>query len=132
MSVNMHCIISRKKGKIRSQEAYIDLILSRKLIRLFERARKAGVPFDLTIDQLRIFESKKFCEYNLARGIQVELTSEANRLNTRTYDRAHPEKGYVFENIIVCTKEINERKGNISVDELRVIDKTIKRKKMKK
>lgn len=127
-------IPKRKKLKnnenfIQSRESYEDLILARKLLRLFNRAKTANVPFSITFDQIRVLNKVEFCQYGLQRGVSIKLTNKPERDNTRTFDRMKPEKGYVFDNIIVCSAKINQGKGNLSYDELMAIAQTLRKSK---
>lgn len=79
-----------------------------------ERAKKAGVPFDLTEDDILI---PTYCP---VFGVRMErkLGSKGPAANSPTLDRIIPELGYVPRNVVVISNRANRAKSDLTVDEL--------------
>lgn len=85
----------------------IDLIcaIADKYRNLAFSARKRGIEFDLSIDDVQDIVLAKRCYYT-----NVEFDGDKN---IKTVDRLNHKKGYVKDNIVACTKRINSFKNEI-------------------
>jgi len=82
------------------------------------RAKKQGVPFDLTEEDLVVPE---FCP---VLGIRLERSTNPKGGVTDcapTVDRLIPELGYVKNNIIIVSHKANRIKNNATVEELEAV-----------
>jgi dihydroxyacetone kinase-like predicted kinase len=77
------------------------------------RAKKRGVPFNLTVDD---FDIPDTCP---ALGIEIVLEGDPDR--APSLDRIMPAMGYVKGNVIVLSNRANRIKNNASAHELRQI-----------
>ncbi|MFM7027814.1 MAG: hypothetical protein ACKOXK_03950 [Chakrabartia sp.] len=79
-----------------------------------QRAKKAGVPFAITKDDLLI---PAYCP---VFGIKLErsLGSKGPGEASPTLDRIVPERGYVPGNIVIISNRANRAKSNLTPDEL--------------
>ena len=79
-----------------------------------DRARKAGVPFDLTESDLMI---PTYCP---VFGVRLEraLGSKGPGQNSPSLDRIIPSRGYVPGNVVVISNRANRAKSDLSVEEL--------------
>lgn len=84
------------------------------------RARKQGVPFALTPEDIVFPES---CP---VLGIPLFFTDNSRTDNTPTLDRVIPEKGYTPENVRVISWRANKLKSNGTLEELEKIVAYIK------
>lgn len=82
-----------------------------------ERARKAGVPFDLTADDIVIPLDCPILGTRLAR----KLGSKGPGHNSPSLDRIIPSRGYVPGNVLVISNRANRAKSDLSVDELEAL-----------
>lgn len=80
-----------------------------------ERAKKAGVPFTISIGDIQVPDVCPVLGIPLKRGIGV-LSQ-----NSPTLDRFYPEKGYVPGNITVISMRANLIKTNAAVDEIEAV-----------
>lgn len=85
----------------------------RMLVSARARARKQGVPFDLTIDDIVI------PEYCPVLGIKLERNGGSCNDATPSLDKFYPELGYVKENVNVISWRANWIKQNSTIDELK-------------
>lgn len=79
------------------------------------RAKVAGMPFDLTLDDIAI---PMFCP---ALGIQLQISDGYQRNHSPSIDRVHPELGYVKGNVIVVSWKANRIKVDATAEELRMV-----------
>jgi hypothetical protein len=82
-----------------------------------ERAGKAGVPFELTEDDILI---PTFCP---VFGIRLErkLGSKGPGNASPSLDRIIPERGYVPGNVVVISNRANRAKSDLTSSELRAL-----------
>lgn len=78
------------------------------------RARKAGVPFNLTKDDIAIPSHCPILGIPLIRKI-----GRGGNDNSPSLDRIHPERGYVPGNVIVISNRANRIKTDATIRELR-------------
>jgi hypothetical protein len=78
------------------------------------RARKRGIPFDLTEEDLAI---PRFCPV-LGIPLYRAKGARAQGPNSPTVDRIDPEKGYVRGNVLVVSAKANQIKSNATPQEL--------------
>lgn len=79
------------------------------------RAKKAGLPFDLDLDDLHIPE---VCP---VLGIPLRHGRTAMGDNSPTLDRVDPRAGYTKDNVVIVSARANFIKRNASASELRAI-----------
>ena len=83
------------------------------------RAKKKGVPFDLTLEDIAI---PTHCP---ALGIELNRASEKMTDASPSIDRIIPEFGYVPGNIMIISNRANRIKADATAAELRAIAKYI-------
>jgi hypothetical protein len=114
-------IITSEDTTVLPKFKYTDVILAKKLITIKENAESRGLEFNLSFKKLKLLMSLKKCQIT---GIEFD---DANR---RSIDRIDNSKGYVDDNIAVTTVEINQKKGALSIEEIKQLYAFIKRKKL--
>lgn len=92
---------SRKEVELR------DETLARRYIEKIECARRKGIPFDLSLAQMKRLLNRKRCHYS---GIEFDLSVPAFR---PSFDRIDSSKGYTIDNVVVCMTCINELKNHL-------------------
>ena len=85
-----------------------------------KRAKKRGLPFDLTIDDLEVPEKCPIL------GLELKAGSDSSQGISPTLDRIVPELGYVKGNIRVISHRANRLKSDASIEELEAILKYMK------
>jgi len=78
-------------------------------------AKKRGLPFDLTPDDVSIPEKCPVLGIPLSRGVGVRTD------NSPSLDRIIPSLGYVKGNVIVVSMRANRIKNDATLEELRTI-----------
>ncbi len=99
-----------------------DLDVARKMINLKQSADSRNLKFDLSFMKLKSLMEQKKCFYT---GKPFDKTPG----NELSIDRVDNRIGYVDDNIVACTVEINRKKTDISIEEIEMLYKAIKRTK---
>lgn len=102
-----------------------DLEVAKKLLKIQQSAQNRDIDFDLSFSEVKRLLSVKKCFYS-----GKELDNDEKSENQRTFDRIDNTKGYVNGNVVACTKKINHLKGNMTIEEIKLIVKGIKKKKL--
>lgn len=77
------------------------------------RAKKAGVPFEITVDDIVIPDKCPVFGFELQNGV--------SRDTSPSIDRIRPELGYVKSNIQIISTRANRIKNNSTPEELRML-----------
>ncbi len=77
------------------------------------RAKKAGLDFDITADDLTMPE---VCP---VLGIKLERHEGRLRYNSPSVDRIDNSRGYVKGNVAIISNKANTKKGELTIDEVR-------------
>lgn len=93
--------------------------LNWRLISLRSRAKKRGLEFNLTPEDLvaRWNEQDGKCFYS---GRPLKFGSARNHELSKddlSVDRVDPQRGYVLDNIVFCTRHVNTMKSDLSIEE---------------
>jgi predicted transcriptional regulator len=85
---------------------------------LAARARKLGIPFDLTFEMVWEIYKKQDgkCFYTDER---MAFFGEKGLRRSLSFDRVVPETGYVIGNVVLCTYKANAVKQDLTLDELK-------------
>jgi hypothetical protein len=95
-------------------EVVTDLEVANKLIKLYQSAKDRQIDFDLTLNKVRQLLQVKSCYYT---GIPFEEDGKY----ARSIDRVDSEQGYVDDNVVACTVDINGKKANLSNEEIEML-----------
>jgi len=76
-------------------------------------AKARNIHFSLTTQRVQELLETKHCYFT-----GVELNHIQNDPNQLSFDRIDNEKGYTNENVVVCAKSFNTKKGELTVQEI--------------
>jgi hypothetical protein len=98
-----------KADKIRSEAEDIltDLDIANKLIKLHQSAGSRGIEFNLSFRAVKKLLTTKRCFYT---GVKFE----PDGLLSRSIDRVDSAIGYLDNNVVACTVDINGKKSNLT------------------
>ena len=102
------------KGKIS------DLEVAKKMINLKQSADSRNIKFDLSFLTLKKLMEQKKCFYT---GRSFENKGDY----ALSIDRMDNKLGYLEGNVVSCTVEMNRKKADITIDEIEMIYRAIKR-----
>jgi hypothetical protein len=104
------------KGKL------TDLDVARKMLNLKQSADSRNIKFDLSFVTLKKLMEQKKCFYT---GRLLENRGDY----ALSIDRIDNKLGYIEGNVVACTVEINRKKTDITLEEIEMIYKAIKKTK---
>ena len=89
-----------------------DLEVAKKMIKISQSAADRKLEFNLTFETVKRLMGYKSCFYtNRPFGDEGGLWA-------RSFDRIDSAKGYVEGNVVACTVDINQKKSNLSLEEI--------------
>lgn len=114
--------VRKKKETTRFIEpAILDLEVAKKMLKIHQSAVDRKLDYNLSFDSVRKLMSYKTCYY-------TSKEFEQDGMYSMSFDRVDSTKGYVEGNVVSCTIDINGKKSNLSVDEIKSLyDKLIAR-----
>jgi hypothetical protein len=95
-------------------EVVTDLDVANKLIKLYQSAKDRNIEFDLTLKKVRQLLQVKTCYYT---GVEFDETGP----RARSIDRVDSNLGYVDDNVVACTVDINGKKANLTNEEIEML-----------
>jgi hypothetical protein len=99
-----------------------DLDVAKKMINLKQSADARNIKFDLSFTTLKKLMEQKKCFY-------TGRTLDPRGDYALSIDRIDNKLGYIEGNVVACTVEINRKKTDITLDEIEMIYKAIKKAK---
>jgi len=102
------------KKEATKTEVVTDLEVANKLIKLYQSAKDRNIDFDLTLNKVRQLLQVKSCYYT---GVPFEEDGKY----ARSIDRVDSDKGYIDDNVVACTVDINGKKANLTNEEIEML-----------
>lgn len=93
------------------KEEISDLEVAKKMLKIFQSSVDRKLEFDLSFESVKKLLSFNTCYY-------TNRKFEDDGPFARSFDRIDSSKGYIEENVVACTVDINGKKSNLSLDEL--------------
>lgn len=121
-TLGLECVEITDKNP--EEKTYEDYEIAKKLIKLKNSADSRKIEFNLSFNTVKKLLKSKKCYYT---GVAFV---EDGGIYHRTIDRVDASKGYVDDNVVSCTWEINQKKTNLTYDD--IINLAEKVKKFKK
>lgn len=100
-------------------EVVTDYQVAKKMIQLKQSADSRSLEFDLKFATVKRLLNAKTCYYTGAK-----FTEEGPL--ARSIDRVDSARGYVNDNVVACSIEINGKKNNLSIEDITIMYKKIK------
>jgi hypothetical protein len=97
-----------------TSEVVTDLEVANKLIKLYQSSKDRKIDFDLTLKKVRQLLQVKTCYYT---GVPFEEDGPLSR----SVDRVDSSLGYVDDNVVACTVDINGKKANLTNEEIELL-----------
>ena len=93
------------------EEYTTDIAIAKKLCQLKQSADSRGIVFDLSFNVLKRLLRAKNCFYT------GKLFTHEGKY-ARSIDRVDSDLGYIDDNVVACTIDINQKKTNLSWTEI--------------
>ena len=101
------------------------MYICKRMARIINSGESRGIEVNLTFAELKKVLKTKKCFFT-----GVELDYIENTPNQLTVDRLDNDLGYVNGNIVACSKEFNEIKGNLTLSQIEILYTKLKSKKL--
>lgn len=102
-----------------------DLEIAKKIIKVQQSAQGRGLDFNLTFSEVKKLLNAKRCYYTA-----TTLNDTEKDPNQRTFDRVDNTKGYINGNVVACSKEFNQIKNNLTIEQIKQMVAGFKKKKL--
>jgi hypothetical protein len=113
--------VEKEKGMVSDMLKTSDLETAKKMLKIWQSAVDRKLEFDLSFETVKRLLTYKKCYYT---GKEFE----EDGVFARSFDRIDSGKGYVDGNVVACTVDINGKKSNLTIEEIRCLyEKLIKR-----
>ena len=89
-----------------------DLEIAKKMIKIRQSAQDRKLDFNLKFETVKRLMSYNTCYYT------SRVFGDEGSLYGRSFDRVDSSKGYVEDNVVACTIDINQKKANLSIEEI--------------
>jgi len=93
------------------REDVSDLEIAKKMLKIYQSAQDRKLKFDLSFESVKKLLSYQTCYY-------TNKPFEQDGVFARSFDRIDSSEGYVENNVVACTVDINGKKSNLSFDEI--------------
>lgn len=93
------------------REDVSDLEIAKKMLKIYQSAQDRKLKFDLSFESVKKLLSYQTCYY-------TNKPFESDGVFARSFDRIDSSEGYVENNVVACTVDINGKKSNLSFDEI--------------
>jgi hypothetical protein len=103
-----------------------DLYVAKKMVLIHQSATARDIEFDMSFKEVKKLLTRKTCYFEP----DVVLSSERDAPDQRTLDRLDNDKGYVDGNVVACSKRINAAKADLTISDIKVIHKGLKKAKL--
>jgi hypothetical protein len=88
-----------------------DLEVARKMIKIYQSAQDRKLEFNLSFESVKKLLSYHTCYY-------TNRVFDEDGPFSRSFDRIDSTKGYIENNVVACTVDINGKKSNLSMEEI--------------
>jgi len=102
-----------------------DRKIARKFLQIETSGQQRGIHFDMSLRRVAALLRQKTCFFT-----GVELNDVEGHPNQRSFDRIDNDKGYIDTNVVACTATFNKRKNNLTVKEIVLMYKGLKKKNL--
>lgn len=102
-----------------------DKVVAVKFLNIERSADARGFKFDLKLSTIRRLLNTEKCFFS--GEILNDIEGDDNQ---RTFDRINNRQGYVEGNVVVCCSKLNKKKGDLTIAEIIMLYKGLKKKKL--
>jgi hypothetical protein len=95
----------------KSNDNINDLEVARKMIKIYQSAQDRKLEFNLSFESVKKLLSYQTCYY-------TNRVFDEDGPFSRSFDRIDSAKGYIENNVVACTVDINGKKSNLSMEEI--------------
>jgi hypothetical protein len=111
---------SIEESPIITSKGVPDIEVAKKMLNLKQSADSRNIKFDLSFLTLKKLMEQKRCFY-------TNINFEGKGDLALSIDRIDNKLGYIEGNVVACTVEMNRKKADITLEEIEMIYKAIKK-----
>lgn len=89
-----------------------DIEVAKKMINLQQSASSRNIEYDLSFETVKYLMSRTHCYYT---GVKFEDDGKL----AFSVDRVDSKKGYIEGNVVACTVDVNSKKSNLTLEEIK-------------
>ena len=89
-----------------------DIEVAKKMINLQQSASSRNIEYDLSFETVKYLMTRTHCYYT---GVKFEDDGKL----AFSVDRVDSKKGYIEGNVVACTVDINSKKSNLTIEEIK-------------
>jgi hypothetical protein len=89
-----------------------DLEVAKKMLKIHQSAMDRKLEFNLSFETVKKLLTYRKCYYT------GRIFAGEGSLDARSFDRKDSSKGYIEGNVVSCTVDINQKKSNLSFEEI--------------
>ena len=99
------------------------MYICKKMVHIMQSGSKRNIEVNLKFSTLKWVMKSKKCFFT---GVKLNFID--NDPNQLTIDRLDNDKGYIDANIVACSKEFNQIKGNLTLKQIELLYKKLETK----
>jgi hypothetical protein len=100
-----------------------DMDICKKMTSIVSSGSNRNIEVNLSFTALSWVMRSKTCFFT---GVKLNFTE--NHPHQLTVDRLDNDKGYIDGNVVACSKEFNEIKGNLTLEQIKILYKKLESK----
>lgn len=89
-----------------------DIEIAKKMINLQQSASSRNIEYDLSFETVKYLMTRTNCYYT---GVKFEDDGKL----AFSVDRVDSKKGYIEGNVVACTVDVNSKKSNLTLEEIK-------------
>jgi hypothetical protein len=89
-----------------------DIEVAKKMINLQQSASSRSIEYDLSFETVKYLMTRTNCYYT---GVKFEDDGKL----AFSVDRVDSKKGYIEGNVVACTVDVNSKKSNLTLEEIK-------------
>ena len=100
-----------------------DVDIAKRLVRTEQSATSRNHEFDLSFNRLKKILNTKKCFFT---GVILNTVDDSHP-NYLTLDRVDASVGYIDRNVVACANSFNQKKGNLTAEDILLLYKGLKK-----
>lgn len=106
------------KENQKNNQGINDLEVAKKMLKIHQSSVDRKIEFNLSLDFVRKLLSYDKCYY-------TNRKFDDDGIYARSFDRIDSARGYVEDNVVACTVDINTKKSNLTLGEIEILYKRL-------
>lgn len=109
-----------------SSSKFTDLQIAQRLVRTAQSAKNREKEFNMSFKRMKQLMNTKTC-FITGEELQTDDETLSNYLSLERLDNS---KGYTDDNVVACTRFMNQKKSDLTVEDIVLMYKALKKKRI--